>query len=56
VGVEIGSEGRYGRLDARKDQLTAAAQVSADRWNGYGLWRAGIVRTAGYALALPDGG
>jgi hypothetical protein len=43
-------------FDASEDQLTAAAQVSADRWIGHGLWRAGIVRTAEYAVALPDGG
>ena len=39
-----------------EDQVTAAAQVFADRRRGHGMWRAGIVRTAEYALALFDGG
>ena len=39
-----------------KINVAAAAQVFADRRGCHGMWRADIVRTAGYALALADGG
>ena len=43
-------------LGTCEDQVIAAAQVFAYRRGGHGMWRADIVRTAGYAVALFDGG
>ena len=55
-GWKSGMKGAMVCFSACEDQLTAAAQVFADRWRGHGMWHTGILQAAEYALALPDGG